>query len=234
MRRIMFAFLGVFAILGAGINYASNVQHRRSDSYIRERVLMLTGKDMECSAIEIKAPSGKVYTLSAAHCSEMLQLGLLTATAEDGTVKVLKMIALGFAHDLMLLEAFDKNSIPVAKKVHKHQKVHTLTHGHSMPTYRTDGELLEEKIIAIGESIWDDDGMEKCSKLGRQLIMSMDGFSCMFKLNVMMSTAQVMPGSSGGAVLNSEGELVGVVSATDGYFSAFVPLKDIQSFLKGR
>jgi len=48
----------------------------------------------------------------------------------------------------------------------------------------------------------------------------------------LVSTARIIPGSSGGPLLNSANELVGIASATDGEISSFVALSDIQHFLK--
>jgi Trypsin-like peptidase domain len=234
MRRIAGLVAGLVFVICIAASYAHVKAQVRSDEYIRNRVLMLTGKGIECSAIEITAPSGKIYTLSAAHCSEMLSNGFLDATAEDGSMKVLKVVDIDKAHDLMLLEAYDKNSVKVAKNNHKYQKVHTLAHGRGMPTYRTDGYLLADKVVALTEEVYTEDQMNQCTKDGRALTMTMLGFGCEFKLILTMSTAAVVPGSSGGAVLNADGELVGIVSATDGFFSAFVPLKDIHYFLKNR
>ena len=45
------------------------------------------------------------------------------------------------------------------------------------------------------------------------------------------TTATIIPGSSGGMVVNKNGELVGVASATNGFFGYVVRLKDIQKFL---
>ena len=201
-----------------------------SDVYIRDRVLMLVGNGVECSAIEVKAPSGKNYTMSAGHCGIIAVNEYITAIREDGSETMIKVLKVDVEHDLMLLEAADDKSIDVAKDSKPHQHVHTLTHGHGMPTYRTDGELLKDVDIRIENPIDSDEALKKC----KHIIVGEFEVDCELKLHVVMSTAQVLPGSSGGAVLNKRGQLVGIVSCTDGFFSGFVMLKDIQEMLKSR
>lgn len=235
MRRIILAAIGLVLAIVMVMGYAHNKAIRRSDPYIRNRVLMITGNGMQCTAIEIKAPSGKLYTLSAAHCSGMIVRAQVQAEAEDGSKKMLEFIAIDPEHDLLLLSAFNDKSIDVAKHDKKYERVHTLTHGHGMPTYRTDGFLLSDKIITIVEPIYSEEGMVECVPTPYQdLVFTVDGIGCKKTINLTMATAQVVPGSSGGPAVNDAGELVGIVSVTDGFFSGFVPLHDIHMFLKSR
>jgi CBS-domain-containing membrane protein len=191
---------------------------------------MLTGNGMECSAIEVKAPSGKNYTMSAGHCAPMAVNEYIMATREDGSQIMIKVLKVDAERDLMLLEAADEKSIDVANSEKFHQHIHTLTHGHGMPTYRTDGELLKDVDIKIEDPIGSEEEMKKC----KNIVVGAFEMDCELKLHVIMSTAQVLPGSSGGAILNKQGQLVGIVSCTDGFFSGFVMLKDIQEMLKAR
>lgn len=235
MRKLILLGIGLLTAISMSINYAQNRDIKKSDKYIRDRVLMLTGNGIECSAIQIKAPSGKHYTLSAAHCVSMIKHAQVEATAEDGSKKLIEFIAIDPEHDLMLLSAFDDKSIYIADKDNKYDKIHTLTHGHGMPTYRTDGFLLSEQSVVIVEPIWSEEDIVECSTTSyRELIMTENGFGCQKKIRLVMSTAPVVPGSSGGAALNDSGELIGIVSCTDGFFSGFVPLHDIHAFLKNR
>ena len=75
-----------------------------------------------------------------------------------------------------------------------------------------------------------------CTKYPKYSVIDMNFFgmklsACALKVNEIVSTAKVVPGSSGAGVLGMGGDLVGIVSASDGDFGFFVPLSDIQRFL---
>lgn len=218
-------------IVAASASALHVIEHKnllKSDSYIRDRVLMLTGRGVQCSAIQVITPKKKVVTLSAAHCADMAVNDYILATAEDGSQKLIKVLLVDVAHDLMVLEPYDEKSIEVAKSDKQYEHVHTLTHGHGKHTYRTDGALIGGQNVVVADPIQDDEAMSKC----KNVVVTPFGIVCEKKLYVEESTAQVIPGSSGGAVLNESGQLVGIVSCTDGFFAGFVPLSDIQTILK--
>jgi Trypsin-like peptidase domain len=230
MKKLFVVLMAVILFVTVQCAHIQKVNLLKSDRYVRDRVLMIYGRGILCSAIEIRAPSGKNYTMSAAHCYEMAVNEYVTAQAEDGSEHMIKVLQVDKDHDLMLLEAFDDKFIDVAKDYHTHEHVHTLTHGHGQPTYRTDGELLKVENVRVAIPIESDEDLAKCTNI----IQSALEVSCELKLTVMMSTAAIIPGSSGGAVLDEAGHLVGIVSCGDGFFSGFIPLPDIQNMLKGK
>jgi V8-like Glu-specific endopeptidase len=59
------------------------------------------------------------------------------------------------------------------------------------------------------------------------------GTMCVVDTMEMASNADIVPGSSGGVVLDDDDQVVGVVSAGDGHFGYFVSTSDIRSFLTG-
>lgn len=225
MKKIAAGILAFIVLLALGARIEKR-RERASDEYIRNRVLKLINPKVgQCSAIEVRAPSGHVYTLSAAHCATLAENEYINAEAEDGAVKLIKVIRVDKEHDLMILEAFDKKSINIAKTEKEYEKVHTLTHGAGKPTYRTDGYLLDIEDVEVLDT---HTPIEEC----QDLRVSMFGAVCIKKEHVVYSTAQVVGGSSGGAVLNEAGELVGIVSCGDDHFSGFVLLSDIQEDMK--
>jgi S1-C subfamily serine protease len=230
MKKLFLVLMFVIMYITVSCAHIQKHSMLQSDKYIRDRVLMITGKNVLCSAIEVRAPSGKNYTMSAAHCAAMAINGYVTAINEDGDQKMIKVLEVDDPHDLMLLEPYDEKSIDVAKSEQRHQRVHTITHGHGMPSYRTDGELLDIVNITLATPIDSDEALAKC----KNIVINDLELGCEKKYNVIMSTAQVLPGSSGGAVLNEEGKLVGIVSCTDGFFAGFIPIDDINNLLKGR
>lgn len=228
--------LGLIGLIVASLAHAEH-ELKRSDAYIRHRVLLLFSATEACTGVEIVAPSGKHYTISAAHCKDLVINNKVQAKDEDGKVHQIDFIGLDPEHDLMLLGPADDKAIPVAKDDHAHEKIHTITHGMALPSYRTDGELLEEKTVTVnGEPIESPEELEKCpiTPYSRPAA-GIFGLYCELKLTLMLSTAMVMPGSSGGPALNKDGELIGIVSISDGdKLSGLVPLRDIQAMLKDK
>lgn len=234
---MILALCAVLIFGSVGMHKAAANHAKSSDSYIRNRVLLLKSKMGSCSAIQVKAPSNKVYVLSAAHCREIVRTKDAKLIDENRREYKAKIVDVDVEHDLLLLEAVDNRSIEVARSVHDHEKIHTLSHGRGMPTYRTDGELLEERpVMRLGVSTEDKEEFEKCMSAQDEIGMLISALTgeCTYVLRSMLSTAMVQPGSSGGAALNEAGQLIGIISNSDGYFSGLVPLHDIQDFLKYR
>lgn len=210
-----------------------------SDSYIRDRVVMLIGKHGSCSGIQVKAPSGTVYTLSAAHCSILIDNGKVIVMSEDGNKSFVNFIAIDEEHDLMLLSSANSKSIQVADSFGKHEQAHSMTHGRGMPSYRTDGEMLQQMSVEVTKfGIFSKEDRDLCNitSYQRPVDTYFYGEYCVITLNLEISTVAVVPGSSGGAIVNNKGQLIGIVSSTfgDSIFSGLVPLHDIQSFLEIR
>lgn len=236
MRKLLIPYilglLGIVMIANSLISY----HMKTTDAYIRNRVVQLEGNNYGCTGIEVKAPSGRTYILTAGHCMALVdkETGEVDAITEKGNHYTVNVIIGDIEHDLLLLTSANSLSIDVADKVYEHQKVHTLTHGNRFPTYRTDGEMLEEREVHIhGEYILSKEDMDKCNTSYASPAFDGRGLYCAIKMTMHIASAYVIPGSSGGPLLDSSGRLVGIVSCTYNDFGGFVPLHDIKQFLKG-
>lgn len=216
---------------------------KASDEYARHHVAMISiygQKDAgTCTAVDVIAPSGKVYLLTAAHCRLMrLRTGMKTYMVErEGRISKSKIIAIDTDADLMLMESDAKTGLDIAKYTRLHEKVHTMTHGGGHASYRTDGELLEDAPITYGLFIIKDEAMEAQCKVGKAYTAQdvLFGRMCILSIINTLSTARAIPGSSGGPVMNAAGELVGIVSGKDeDDISGFVRLSDIKRFMEKR
>lgn len=246
MEQIKRIVLVVLILIGFKMCVSGLHQHQErvlkaSDSYVRDRIVKLWGDVGQCTGVIIEAPSHINYILTAAHCKEISSTKTVNVENEVG-IKMNSYIILEDPNsDLLLMSnPYPINGIDIAKGYGLYDKVHTITHGGGKPSYRTDGELLDHEQVQVFLSVIHDKSDEdKCVSMPKQRIASMDLFfisipACIRSTFDSVSTAQVIPGSSGGALLNWKGELLGIVSATDGKFGFFVTLEDIKKFLKDK
>lgn len=202
--------------------------------------VQITNNGGSCSGEQVHAQSGHNYILTASHCKGLMGAdGSFTIYKENGMKLKRRFIAEDPTSDLMLIEGLPGvKGLDIAFEYDRGQHVRTFTHGKSKPTYRTEGVLVGvEETSFVLEIIGDSSGEERCLAAGeKNSLKNMDSIFgttrvCAMTSDEMAITASVVPGSSGGMVVNDYGELVGVVSATDGYFGYAVLLKDIRRFM---
>lgn len=205
-----------------------------SDSSLRDRVVLLSSEHGACSGEQVVAPSGKNYILTAAHCLVLAEDGYIKATKENGEVFFARVIEEDNKSDLLLLEGLPNvTGIHVASNSHRFQELRTFTHGHALPTYKTKGSVIGQIHAVIPLSPAETPEEEaNCNKPKNKLIdLGFFGKICCLDEVATITDALIVPGSSGGMVVDSDGRLVGVVSAGDGIFGLLVTLQDIQRFL---
>jgi hypothetical protein len=230
------------ALLGALCIYSAFCSP--SEYWLRQRVVKLTGPGGHgsCSGEQVKAPSGKNYILTAAHCLSLKDSdGNIKIHKEDKSTFEARVVAEDDASDLALLDGVPNfRGIDVASEVQAHSLLRTFTHGAGLDTYKTEGELISYSHIFIPTGLIGSDAEEsKCVSQQKNTLETIDilpGISvkiCVLDVWEAATSALVVPGSSGGMVVNDEGSLVGVVSATDGHLGFLVKLSDIRRFLSG-
>ena len=232
--------VGILLLVSAGYGTIINQRNlRASDSYIRDRVVRIVKGTGMCSGIKIHTDRGGSYILTAAHCRKLLNAdNTANIEMEDGSKAVVPFIAEDGESDLMLLATNDTKGVRIADHVKMHDKVHTLTHGGNRPTYRTDGEILNDTETSFLVSfILTMDQAFECSGMNKLHIVEPPFAppACIATTIDTLATAWIIPGSSGGPLLNEAGELVGITSALgpeQDYY--FVRLGDMRSFLKDR
>lgn len=241
MKRKLKFILRFFIVPIVVIGAICSSGYRKSDTYARNRIVRLYSRTSECTGVEIRAPSGKRYTLTAAHCRSILsEKGNAWAQTEDGERYIVSYVLEDEKSDLMLLTAAGPSAFTIATETSKHEHVHTMTHGDNMPAFRTDGELLEERLVDFPLFVvGDQTSLIACSMPKYQLgvMFSPNGpiIICSFHMTQLYTTAMVLHGSSGGPLLDANNRVIGIVSTLqETGLSTFVTLKDIQKFLKGR
>lgn len=211
-----------------------NGAYKLTDRYLRDRVFLIHSPEGMCSAIQVRAPSNKIYMLSAAHCLLLFHDNKIAAVDERGKEYTVTLIAEDPRSDLILMSAATGKYIDIATSLPIHTKIHTMTHGRGFPSYRTDGEFLDHEHVTVPlRPITTMEDMNMCLIMPKyHADLGEMGLTCYLSLDENMTTAFVLPGSSGGAVVNESNELIGIVSASYGpILSALVTLEDIQAFM---
>lgn len=206
-----------------------------SDESIMSKSVMLTNDRGECSGEQVVAASGKTYILSAGHCDSLMDpFGNIMVTTQDGRKMERHVIAEDPDSDLLLIEGVPNLSgLYISSSLSELEHVRTFTHGRGMPTYKTEGAMIgKQKVVVPLFTIDSPESDRRCSESSKYApIETPMGKVCLLSVEELASTAGIVPGSSGGMVVNDRGELIGVASAGDGFFSYFVSLKDIKAFL---
>jgi hypothetical protein len=204
-----------------------------SDAEIRSKVVKLKSGMGSCSGQQVRAPSGANYILTAAHCRVLEQAGSILAITEDGREIARRIVAEDPSSDLLLLEGIPgMEGLKIGSSLDRFESVRTFTHGKGKNTYRTDGKIIQQEMVTVPVSDVLPDGT--CGPMPKYTVAPGGFFGmpvCALQVVETAMDAMIVPGSSGGAVVNSSGELVGVVSAGDGAFGYIVTISDIRRFM---
>lgn len=205
-----------------------------SDDAIRSKVLKLVSDRGSCSGEQVVAPSGINYILTAAHCKVLAKDGSIMAIAEDGRKLPRRVIEEDLNSDLLILEGFPGiKGLNIASTSNRRDHVRTFTHGHGFDTYKTEGVIIQDMKVEIPIfGIAEEADKERCNEPKLAIVdAGMFGQYCAMSVVETATTALILPGSSGGPVVNDRGELMGVVSAGDGTIGLLITIKDIRKFI---
>lgn len=226
--KLMCLSIGFFALIVFGLSACSPTEHS-----LRSRVIKLTGDAGLCSGEQIHAPSGQDYILTASHCKPLAKDGSILATTEDGRSLLRRVIAEDPASDLLLLEGVPHmRGLDIAKYANKQEHIRTFTHGHRFATYKTEGHFID--YATVGFQVEDsacESGMPKYEKR-KYSMFGIEMEVCVLSETMLATDALIVPGSSGGMVINDSGDLVGVVSAGGDGFGYLIPPSAINAFVR--
>lgn len=213
------------------------VHNPRNDKQLREYVYNIHAETGMCTGVQVRAPSGKVYLLTASHCRSLLENGSVLAQDESGKDYEVSLVKEDPASDLLLLTSPSEKGVSIASSIAAHERLHSMTHGGNWPSHRGDGEYLgQEEVLIVDHQIESPLDLPECStsKFSIEKAVSTGIFYCCLKVYSTVTTVPIQEGSSGGPLLNDSNQLVGIASATSRYFSDWVLLEDIKTFLKDK
>lgn len=200
-------------------------------------VTNLTGNSGGSGSV-IKTSRSESVVLTNKHvCEGTLKKGGMIRTV-SGKTHFVTGYALSTEHDLCVLTvgADLKHSVSIAPRPPEmYEKTVITGHPNLLPNMITTGVFSDRVIITLMT------GARKCTQKDMQ--DPVKGPLCMFfgivpviqSFEAQVSTATIMPGSSGSAVLNEDGELVGVAFAGSGRslsYAFIVPYESVLRFIE--
>lgn len=227
----------IIASLIAAVAYFSLHTSPLSDQYIKNRVVKLSNNGRQCTGEQVRTSSGTDYILTASHCAPIADSkGYMTVTTEFGTTLQRRIVAEDPESDLLILEGLPNLKgleVSSAYSLYRNQKLRAFTHGHGLDTWLAEGQMIQDSKLEVAlYPTPDGDTKLKCASMPKQVVVdSIFESFCAMSIMESVTTLGIVPGSSGGPIVNEDGELVGVASAKDEYFSYIVRLHDLQKFL---
>lgn len=233
MRKVIggLALFGILTI-GLGASFLPWDAETELYHYARQQTFRLVNPDNYKNGgtgFTVKAPSGRRYTLTNSHVCALAKEGYMIAERAGTTWKV-RTIAEADDTDLCLLDPIPgTEGLDLAGESRIYDRIYIVGHPYLNPVSISTGHFNYD------ESVW----ISYCQSTGPQILGSPldassemgDFMACVKLIYAWFSDAHSAPGNSGSAVLNTNGEVVGVLFAGGREQSLIVPLEPIREFL---
>lgn len=172
---------------------------------------------------------GSTVIVTNAHVCAVAQNNYVIVEQGGGKQSVKAVIAQSTVRDLCVVEGVDIPALKVGKRgPTQFEHISAIGHPFLNPVTRSEGEYVADTIAPIGTQP-EPDG--HC-KSGRQE-QSMFGIFCVNDMELSFTTVPIYPGNSGSPVLNSDGEVVGVMNSTGpDKRGLFIPLPYLKEMLE--
>jgi len=187
----------------------------------------------------IKAPSGRILTVTNAHVCEVAQNGKAAARWDNGRYTNLDVLEVDAKHDLCLLSGLPGGieGLEMAwNDAQINDPVYVIGHPLLYPNTYSEGLVRDRTDIFIVKKQYVEDEQE-CSDLDLKYKVYPSVFGdvavCGEEFDSFGMSAKIMPGNSGSPVFNMKGKVVGVVFAGDNRTGdgSYVPLEHLERIL---
>lgn len=193
-----------------------------------------------CSGVQVQAPSGDLFVLSAGHCRPLAENGIILVSAQGKKPVPRMVIEESDKYDLMLIEALQNvPGVQVGRDPRSREPLYSVTHARGLKAQEGKGHAIQDIEVELLDHVIDSSNPNDCTapKYRKKKI---DMFfweieACMLVVNGTISDVSgIKPGSSGGPIFSRDGRLAGIVSGGgDGYTVSVLP-SSVAEFLTGR
>jgi hypothetical protein len=234
-RLIKLCFYSLLGLTLLIIGYDQYSIYNR-DHYVFPKVVQLLSERGSCSGIHVEV-NKKTYILSASHCLPLKNEQNEILVKDDLMTGPIprKVLYEDTSSDIIMLESLpNRNGVKLAKNIDLREDIYSYTHGAGLATHKTIGYYIQNMIIEVPLfPIFSEEDEKKCDiKKPKYKIMDMFILkACILKTDSMVTEMPSAPGSSGGAVVNKYGELIGLVFAGSSRYTFLVTLTDLQRVL---
>lgn len=233
VNEFLFGVVLVILVLFFAFTFPSQADTSKAMQALRQTAVRIEGVGCTGSGSIVEGKSGKHYLLTNQHvCNCAQQLGKLYGTFDSGEVVSGKVVKHSWESDLCAARVEDtRPALKVGSQLLPFTEVNTRGY--------PGGRLAESHGTVKGNTEWDLDfdisEIGQCpasSEQGR----GMNGALSVCRLHYVSTLTNLYgrPGSSGSAVVNDDGKLVGVISSWhpgNDYDAGQVPFEDVRRFL---
>lgn len=234
MRNFVLLLMLVLSACASKSNRPSIIKNAKEAS------VTITGDRGGGSGFHVIAPSGKTYILTNAHVCKLQKHGKVNVTKNSNNFKMTRdVIAVYKDHDLCLVEAMpDTKGLTVARSAEILDQIMVAGNPGLRPFTVQEGEIISREVVDVVEQV--NGSREDCNGKFMEADPLMQMFLgitslCFQSRDSYRSNVIGYPGNSGSAVLNTTGQVIGVLYAGDTRIITdhmLVPVDFISDFLK--